>query len=283
MTKAPVTAVVITKNEEAAIERCIRALDFCDQVLVIDSNSTDRTAQVARGLGAEVIAFSWNGEYPKKKQWGMDHPSVRNNWVLHIDADEVVSPVLAQEIRSAVSAEGPDLAAYEIPIAYSFMGRRLRFGHRVVKRCLVHRTRARFPEVGDLGAPGITEVEGHYQPECDGQTGSLSNRLLHEDPDPLSDWIDRHNRYSDWEAYLVSNPVIRSSVRERRTRGGRLFDALPFKPLVFFIYAYFLRLGFLDARPGLNYALALSWYYWLIGVKVRELNRAQAAPVGHFR
>jgi hypothetical protein len=148
-------------------------------------------------------------------------------------------------------------------------------GHRVVKRCLLDRRRCRFDEIDDLSAPGMGELEGHYQPVADGRTTVLRSRLLHDDQDPVRTWFDRHNRYSDWEAYLRTNPAIKSQAARRRSAQGRLFDLVPFKPLAFFVYAYFVKSGFLDGRPGLDYALALSSYYWQIDLKVRELKRKQ--------
>jgi len=272
----PITAVILAKNEEAAIARCVESASFCDQVLVIDSHSTDRTVERAERAGAEVIPFSWNGEYPKKKQWGMSHPAVRHNWVLHLDADEVVPRDLAAEMTQEVlQHERTNVSAFDIPLRYHFSGKALRHGHQVVKRALVDRRVSRFPEVGDLAIPGITEVEGHYQPVVQGTAKRLNNVLIHDDPDPLGSWLDRHNRYAEWEAHLRIERTIRSSVRGRRSRGGQLFDRLPGKPLAFFLYSYVARAGFLDGRAGFDYAFALAFYYWLIDAKTRELTRAQ--------
>lgn len=271
----PITAIVITKNEEGAIARCVEALSFADQIILIDSHSRDRTVAIAQSLGAEVVSFRWNGDYPKKKQWGLEHPSVRNNWVLMLDADEVVTPALALELHQLFrSGAQKNHAAFDIQLDYRFSGRILRHGHRVRKRALLDRRRARFPEVNDLEAPGITEVEGHYQPEIAGPVGVLRQRILHDDPDPLSSWVSRHNRYSDWEAYLAIHPHSRTLVRENRSRQGKLFDRAPLKPLAFFVYSYLIRGGFLDGRAGFDYAYALAFYYWMTGAKLRELRRS---------
>lgn len=280
MAHAPVTALVLTRNEERAIAKCLESLRFCDQVLVIDSNSTDATASIVEDCGAELILFDWNGRYPKKKQWAMELESIRNEWVLHLDADEIVTEDLAREITSVLAFTPDDVAAYEIPLTYVFMGRRLRHGHRVKKRALVKRSRARFPEVGDLLAPGISEVEGHYQPDVQGKCRPSRSRILHHDPDPVETWIARHNRYSSWEAYLAESPELRTAVRRSRSKAGRLFDRVPAKPLFFFLYSYILRLGFLDGRPGLYYALQLSWYYSTVSMKRYEMRLATNAEPG---
>lgn len=268
--KQPITALILTLNEEAAIADCIRSVSFCDQVIVVDSGSLDGTASIATALGAEVVHFEWDGAYPKKKQWAMELENVRNDWVLHLDADERVSDELAEEIGSLIRTGH---RAFEIPLLYWFGGQCLQYGHHVRKRALLHRSYARFPEVGDLHIPGITEVEGHYQPMVNGSVGASIAKLEHRDPDPIATWFERHLRYATWETALLQNSEVRSSVRSARSRQGRIFDRVPFKPLAFFIYSFVLRGGFRDGRAGFDYAFALAWYYWLIDLQTRENQR----------
>lgn len=267
--RLPVTVLVQTKNEEAAIARCLEALREFDEVIVVDSNSEDDTAAIARGVGAVVIPFTWDGAYPKKKQWQLENVAVRNEWVLFLDADESPSTKLIDAIRTFVSATDPDTAAARIQLEYHFAGRALRYGHRVYKTVLLRRGRAHFEPVDDLDIEGMGELEGHYQPVCDGAVRTLHGLLRHDDPDPVRTWFDRHNRYSDWEAGLRT--LQRPSVN--RSHQGRLFDRVPLKPLLFFAYSYVIRGGFLDGRAGFDYAFALATYYWQIGLKVRELRR----------
>ncbi len=99
--------------------------------------------------------------------------------------------------------------------------------------------------------------------------------IEHRDLDPVATWFDRHNRYSDWEAWLELNPEVREQIRAAKTRQGQLFHRAPFKPLVSFGYAYLYKRGFLDGRAGLDYALAMSFYRWQIGVKARELAESR--------
>lgn len=264
--------VVPTKNEELAIQACLEGLEDFAEVIVLDSDSTDKTQEIARRLGAQVKNFTWNRGYPKKKQWALENLEVSFPWVLFIDADERPSKPLVDEIRRLISGDPAD-AAYDIPLEYRFSGQTLNHGHRVVKRCLMRRDLAHFPEIDDLAAPGMGEQEGHYQPKVTGSVGSLRSVLIHDDPDPLSSWVARHNRYSDWEAYLRLHPSVQRQVRGLRTPQGALFDRVPGKPLVFFLYSYVVRAGWRDGRAGLDYALALAFYYWLIDAKVREGKR----------
>ena len=271
----PISVLVQTKNEEVGIAACLEGLRDFDEVIVVDSNSTDRTAEIAEAHGVRVQNFTWDGKYPKKKQWQLDELATRHDWVLFIDADETPSEELIGSIRRAASDMGQGrFAAYNLRLHYVFSGRALNHGHRVVKRALVHRQFVEFPVIDDLDAPGMGELEGHYQPECTGSVGELRGRLRHDDKDPVRTWFDRHNRYSDWESYLRVNSSLKAAVASKRTAKGRIFDAIPFKPLVFFGYSYVLRLGFLDGRAGFDYAVALSTYYWQISLKTRELNRA---------
>jgi len=277
----PISVIVLTKNEEAGIATTLVNLRAFDDVVVVDSASTDRTVELSEEAGARVVQFAWNGGYPKKKQWALENAGAIHDWILLLDADERPSPELLTELRAKASEfESKRFGGYDILLSYQFAGRFLKHGHRVTKRSLLHRDHSRFPVVDDLDAPGIREVEGHYQPEVDGPIGSLRGRILHDDQDPIRSWFDRHNRYSDWEAYLALRNKLKADIASKRSAKGRIFDKVPFKPVLFFGYSYIARLGFLDGRAGLDYALALSGYYWQIGVKIREVRRRDAGKHG---
>lgn len=269
----PLTVLVQTKNEAVGIAACLANLSDFDEVIVVDSNSTDGTQEIAKAHGARVINFSWNGGYPKKKQWQLDNLETRHEWVFFLDADESPQPSLVAELRHVFGGGDPVPVAYDVDLDYVFAGRRLKYGHRVTKRCIVKRGYVAFPVLDDLGAPGMGELEGHYQPVPRGVVRKLRGRVLHNDLDPVSSWFSRHNRYSDWEAYLRQSASLRREIATRRNLKGRVFDAVPFKPALFFTYAYIARGGFLDGRAGFDYAIALASYYWQIGVKHRELAR----------
>ncbi|MFI0899271.1 glycosyltransferase family 2 protein [Streptomyces sp. NPDC020983] len=278
MDTLPLVVVIPTKNEAENIARTVSSVvGHVRAVVVVDSHSTDGTCAIAAGLGAETVLYTWDGRYPKKKQWCLDHVRPDIPWVLFLDGDETPSPELLGELRSVFAAGPPSVAAFDIPLGYWFAGRRLRHGHTIVKRALMDRTRCRFPEVGDLGAPGMGEQEGHYQPVAQ-SAARLRSPIEHEDLDPVRTWFERHNRYSDWEAWLELHPEVKERIRRVKTRQGQLFHRVPLKPLVSFGYAYVCRRGFLDGRAGLDYALAMSFYRWQIGLKARELRAAGRQP-----
>jgi glycosyltransferase involved in cell wall biosynthesis len=264
--KIPVSVVVMTKNEERVLPYTLKSVAGFEQVFVVDSHSVDDTCEIAKNLHAEIVQFTWDGQYPKKKEWSLLNLPFRNDWVLYLDADEIVTPALAAELRQLFSA-GTSLAAFDVELDYYFLGRKLRHGHKVSKRVLVRRSRTTWPRVDDLAVATMWEVEGHYQPEIDGDVGQLSGRVEHNDRDPLYDYFARHNRYSDWEAHLLTRRDVGTKVNAARSARGRRYARLPFKPAAFFLYSYLARRGFLDGRAGFHYAVAQAFYFWQISIK----------------
>jgi len=268
----PASVIVMTKDEEANIAKCLRSVRGFDEVFVVDSGSRDRTCAIAAEMGATVVDFRWNGRYPKKKQWCLDELSFRHDWVLYVDADEEVTPELTEEI-GRVLAGPPRHAGYFVGYDYVFLGHVLHHGHRVYKLVLLNRHKARFPERDDLDVANMWEVEGHYQPLVEGTTGALRRRMRHDDHATLYHYFERHNRYSDWEATLRARGTLLREAEAQPT-GRRalkaIFARMPVKGLVAFLHSFVLRGGFLDGRAGFHYAIARGFYYWQIGIKSRE-------------
>lgn len=276
----PISIILFAKNEAETIGNTLSHLGDFEDVIVIDSLSEDGTADIARDAGARVIDFDWNGEYPKKKQWSLLHGNPKHRGVLLLDADEYPTPEMLVELRELLpELESGKYGAYEMHLRYRWEGKFLKHGHRVTKRSLIDIERAYFPEVDDLYAPGIREIELHFQPQTDAPIGMMRTRLVHDDRDPVTTWFARHNHYSDWEAHLQMHPDARRDLATKRTAKGEFWDRVPMKPAVFFAYSYFARAGFLDGRAGFDYAFGLSSYYWQIGVKVRELKRNERTGV----
>jgi glycosyltransferase involved in cell wall biosynthesis len=274
--RIPATAVVVTKNEERNIAKCLRSLGRFDQVFVVDSHSDDATTAIASSLGAAVVEFAWDGRHPKKKQWCLEHLPFAHDWVLFLDADEELTPELGDEIASLL-ADRPAHAGYFLGYDYAFLGRVLRHGHRVYKLVLFDRTRARFPDLPDLDVAAATDQELHVHPQVDGTTGTLRRRALHADHDTLFHYFDRHNRYSDWEAVLRRRgvlPIADEAQPGIRKLLKRAFNRVPFKGTIAFADTYLLKAGFLDGRAGLDYAIARGFYYWQIRAKTLELELA---------
>lgn len=273
MAKIPASVVVITKNEEKNIEKCLHSVQRFAEVFVIDSGSEDRTCEIAERLGAKVVQFRWNGKYPKKKQWCLENLPFSYDWLLIVDADEEVYPELADEI-AGLMARGLDASGYFVECDYVFMGKVLKHGHRIHKLVLFDRRKGRFLDYDDLDVANMWEVEGHYQPHIDGPVLKLRNCMLHNDHNSLFQYFERHNRYSDWEAVvrtkgLLDNP--QESQLPLRALMKRLFSKLPFKGVATFVYTYIMMLGFLDGKAGFHFAIARALYNWQIGIKMKEV------------
>lgn len=267
--RIPVTAIVCTKNEEVALSRCLSALRDFDEVLVVDSGSVDKTVPIARRWGAKIVPFAWDGRYPKKRQWCLDKLALRNEWVLFVDADEVVTVGLAREI-ALIFHFGPECAGYFVEGLYVWQGRVLHHGLRNAKLGLFDRRRIAFPLVNDLDLPGMGEIEGHYQPVlkdayCSDGIGRLENPMLHYAAPDRESWERRHERYAAWEAGMNARGAWPEDPIVWRQTLKRLFRALPLRPLAAFLHSYVFKRGFLDGRAGLDFAMARARYYRLIG------------------
>lgn len=267
----PVSVVVMTRNEAVNLPHCLPALDRFAQRFVVDSESDDGTRSIAAACGATLVPFRWNGRHPRKKQWCLDHLPFAHDWVLFVDADERMPPALADEI-AGLFAGTPKHQGYYIDGRPVVRGRPLRFGAWNRKLALLNRHRTRFPDVPDLDVAAMWEVEGHYQPMIDGTVGRLRRPMDHADGKPPFAWFERHNRYSDWEAALRSDGrMTRLAGMERGSRRWAkiAFNRVPGRPLLTFIHAYVVKLGFLDGAEGLDHALGRAFYYWQVGVKMR--------------
>ena len=244
--KIPLTVIVVTKNEEKNLTRCLASLERFDEVIVVDSQSTDTTADIARSFGVLVMPFVWSGAYPKKRQWCLDHLRLKHDRVFFVDADEEIPPGLCNEI----AALDWSCAGYFVQGVYVVHGRALRFGLKNDKLCLFDRHKIHFPVVDDLDIPGMGEIEGHYQPVLkDGVTeplGALRNSMLHYAMEDPARHEGRHLEYARWKAGMDARRAYPSDPVKWRQQGKSLFSAMPGKSLMFFAYYYFVKLGILE-------------------------------------
>ena len=274
MDKIPLSVLVVTKNEEHRIERCLSQLSEFAEVVVIDSNSQDATQDIARRLGVRVIPYKWDGRYPKKRQWVLDTQNIGYNWVFWLDADEMLNADIVYEIRCLFEYE-PIHAGYFIKGRYLWGGVPLNYGLLNNKLALFDRRKISFPEINDLACDAMGEIEGHYQPvlksEFSHETiGQLHNPVLHDAYDDKKSWVIRHKKYAKWEAYMNAHqtwpqdPVRMRDILKRVTRTSA------FRPYLIFLYSYLFRLGFLDGRAGYEFALSRKQYCDLVLNEMRN-------------
>ncbi|MBE0622164.1 MAG: glycosyltransferase family 2 protein [Burkholderiales bacterium] len=280
----PITVLLAVRNEAVNLPRCLAALGPAQKIYVIDSHSADETANVAKNAGAEVIQFDYRGGYPKKRQWALDHLPIDTPWIFFLDADEVVPEELWQEIASAIGAPHRQ-DAYLIKKGFHFLGRRFRFGgfsHSAV--LLLRAGKGRFERLFDDSRKEL-DMEVHERVIVDGPVGRLNTPLIHEDFKGLEAYIDRHNKYSSWEArvrhqYLTKGiygqmtikPNLFGNSQERRRFIKSLVVRLPGEHWLWFLYHYVIRLGFLEGRPGLIASRIRASYIAQVRAKLYELR-----------
>lgn len=283
--KIPVSVLIPAKNEEANLPACLQSVAQADEIFVVDSQSSDRSGEIAESFGAKVVQFNFNGRWPKKKNWALENLPFRNEWVLIVDCDERITPELWDEI--AIAIQNPEYNGHYLNRRVFFLGRWIRHGGRYPDwnlRLFKHEC-GRYENLGTEGIRNTGDNEVHEHVILKGQASYLKNDMLHEDFRDIYEWLARHNRYSNWEARVYYN--ILQGRSENDSIGADLFgDAvqrkrflkkiwvrLPFKPTLRFILVYFLRLGFLDGRAGYIYSRLLSQYEYHIGVKLYELRQ----------
>lgn len=242
--------IVITKNEEAAIARCLRSANFADEIVVVDHDSTDKTAEIARALGARVsVTPDWPG-FGQQKNRALGHAS--GDWVLSLDADEWIEPVLADEIRAAIArADAAD--GYEIPRRSRFCGKIVRHGDwrgdRVLR--LFRRGRGRF-----------SDDKVHERVIVEGRLARLSSPLEHDSITDAADAADKIDRYATAAAAQLKAEGKTSSAAKAALRGWTAF-----------LRSYVFRLGFLDGRTGLRVADYNRRYTYEKWARLAKLSR----------
>ena len=272
----PISVVLIAKNEQVAIPRCLEALTWCDEVVVIDDHSVDDTTALAVKYGARVITHLFES-FAQQRNWALDHAQLRNQWVLMLDVDEVVTSELKREIQRVLPMAKPDVVGFKMCRKTMLMGTWLRYSDDfpvwIVR--LVRVRHFRFQDAGHGEVP---------VPNVEGTLGHLAVPFLHYPFDKgLANWIERHNRYSTHEA----EREIRESTKKARwhlweSDPARFRESLrnlsrrlPCRALLRFLYQFIIKRGFLDGRAGLTFSWLMSVYEGFIVLKRRELEMAQ--------
>jgi len=281
----PVSVIIPARNEAHNLPRCLESLAAVGEIYLIDSQSTDDTARIAESYGAKVVQFHYRGGWPKKRQWAMDTLPLTHDWILLLDADEVLTPELAAEIRSAI--DNPQFDGCYIALEMYFLGRRLRHsGASFWKLSLFRKGLGRFECRLQDQTTSMADMEVHEHVIVNGQTRRLQHPLVHHNVESLDRYIQKHNEYSNWEArvWLDGNknedeirPSLWGTQAGRRRWLRRHFLELPGSPVLFSLYKYFVRLGFLDGVPGLIYCVFQGVQFFHIKAKIYELRALRKA------
>ena len=268
-----ITVVILTKNEEETVEGAIdSAIDDYAEVVVLDSFSTDRTVELAHAAGARVVQNAFAG-YASQRNFALHEMESASEWVFFLDADERISPELTAELRRDFAPHAPGLGMY-------YMRRKDIFEGRWIKRSSGYPT-----WFGRLcHAPSVrVEREINEEYHCNGSTARLNEHLIHYPfAKGISNWLDRHNRYSTAEAVTKEvgekydpRGLLSRDPGRRRKALKQIYMRLPFRPLAGFVFLYFARGGILEGRAGLRFAMLRAFYELMISIKRDEMRAAE--------
>ena len=276
MTKVSISLFVPCKNEEANLARCLQSVHWVDEIFVVDSQSTDRTCLIAEEHGAKVVQFEYKGGWPKKKNWALENLPFSHQWVLILDADECLPPEAEEEIRKIVSVPHEKHAGYWINRRYFFLGKPLKYAYfpnwnlRLFKHKL-----GRYEKITDLNTDsGDNEIHEHVV--VLGSTGKLTSIMDHHAFPTIDSFVEKHNRYSNWEAIVESSAedcdasLQHNGVKGKR-RLRRIFRKLPFRPALRFLYVYLWQKGILDGWRGYVFARLHAQYEFLSMAKAKAI------------
>ena len=251
-TRQPLSVAIITLNAAAQLEACLRSVHFADEIVVVDSGSTDGTQELAERCGARVIAQPWLGFGPQK-QFAVE--AAQHDWVLCLDADERVSPELQAAIESTL--QQPATGAYRFARCNRFLGRYLKYGEGYPDWSLrlFDRRQARW-----------SDDAVHEKVVSQASVGTLPGDLLHDSAETLAAYLTKQNRYTSLAADMAWQAGKRAS-----------FGRLAFSPIVRFVKFYLLRQGFRDGLPGLIHIAIGCMNSFLKYAKMLERQRTDGA------
>lgn len=274
-----ISILILTLNEENNLPDCLESVRWSDDVVVFDSYSSDRTVEIAARSGARVVQRKFDN-WAAHQNWANENIPFKNKWVFYLDADERMTPELRDELAAIARKKNETRVAFYCGRKNYFMGKWIKHAYppSLIMRFFV---------------PSLVRFERLVNPTpvISGPHGYLKNMFLHYNFNRgLTEWFEKHNKYSLFEAQEAMR-VIRDSrlgIKElfsgdpfvRRKALKRLSFFLPCRPLLRFLYGYFLKLGFLDGALGFRYCCMISVYEFMIDLKITELRlREKGCPI----
>lgn len=274
MSFVPVSVMIFTLNEEIHLPSCLETLSWCNDVIVVESYSTDRTREICREHGVRFYQNAFEG-FGSLRNWALDAIDCKNDWVLILDADERATPELVAEMRD-VTVKAPEaVGAFRLRRRFYMWGRWLRHSSLyptwVVR--LIHKDRVRYVNRGHAETQDVK-----------GEIRDLETDLIDENLKGVDEWFERQNRYSRKDAEYElreenkagPGAVFSTDPLARRAALKRLAWRLPARGLIYFCYSYIWRLGFLDGRDGLMFCAMRAMYQSMVAIKKYDARRRHA-------
>ena len=273
------TVLIAVKNEIDHIQRCLDPLfGWADQIVVVDSDSTDGTAEFLRAKELDYVNFNWNGSWPKKRQWALENALITGDWVLLLDADEIVTTEFKREVDGIL--KNPKKDGYLVPFDVIFLGKKLRYGDsRLYKLALFKRGSAAYVQRVEKDENNLDmEVHEHVALRDGNTPGKIVTSVKHYSVHSMKRILDKYNDYSDWEVKVFNERLNLKGLAKqaffRRYLKNKFLTA-PFSDVAYFIYLYVFRFGILDGISGYHRARLQSQQIYMIKLKLIENRREE--------
>lgn len=268
--KIPVTIAIPVKDEERNLPRCLARLSRFAHVVVIDSGSTDQTLSIAAAHGAEIVQFAWDGRYPKKRNWYLQNARIETEWILFLDADELIGEEFCDALEAALRDTPND--GFWLNYTNHFLGTPIRHGIPQRKLALFRVGKAMYERIDEDGWSGL-DMEIHEHPVVEGPVGEIAAPIDHDDDRGIAKFLDRHRHYAQWEARRFHALQAGGGTADHfSARQRRKYASLSkwWFAWAYFAMTYIFRLGFLDGRAGFYLAFYKLWYFVSIRLLIRE-------------
>lgn len=276
------TVIILTKNERLHIARCLERLAPLEprRVLVVDCNSTDGTQEIAREHGAEVVEHDWPGLYAVQFNWALENTKITTEWVLRLDADEYLTDKAIAEIREKLPVSAPDISAFSLPLARTWMKRPVYHGVGTVYLTRIFRF-------------GKAQIESRFMDEhvaiLEGMVSPLKHPFVDDNLNDLDWWTKKHLNYALREALDLlrmeyapadaGDARLNASASAKRAKKSK-YAKLPlfWRSFAYFLYRYILRGGFRDGWAGFTWNFFQGWWYrTMVDARIVEIKRATGA------
>lgn len=272
--RLPITVIIPVRNEENNLPRMLPLLSDFDEVIVVDSQSTDRTAEIVAEFGYKLVNFRWNGQFPKKRNWTLRNVDIKNEWVFFVDADEYMTPEFLTGLKKEFENTGANVG-YWIQYNNFFLGKKLTHGCSIRKLALFKKSSGEYEKIDasdDDKNWGYSGLELHEHPILNGRIGHIKGRIDHKENRGLEAYIKKHNEFSSWEAmrFLKRDKNAKNASYRQKIK-YMLLDSWLLSRLYYF-YIYYFRLGFLDGKEGYIYAQLKKQYFFNIKSKIEEIR-----------
>ena len=278
----PISIIIPTYNEEKNLSACLAAIrHWSNDIHVIDSNSTDETKNIAQNFNVNFINYENNLIWPKKRQWAAENLTLKHDWILFLDSDEILLDEIKNEIE--ISIKDNKFNGFSLLFRVEFLGKPLKFAHPGLYKTMLFRKGFGSYErlINTEYSKDELPIETHEHFIVKGKIKKLKSPILHRNVNNMHAYIRKHNHYSDWNAEAAFNPiesVLKPSLfgnQASRRRYIRLkFENSLFFPLLTFVYFYIFGLGFLDGKPGFYYCgfAAVQTFHTISKIYEKKLN-----------